>query len=130
MSPNTARRLIEQGSYLPESQRKGAVSLSEVYGTLQQAIFSELKTGAEIDRMRRSLQREYLKRLQAQLNRSANGATVYADAFSMARYHASQLAGELRTASAKPGLSVETRAHLAESLDLLNGMLKATMTRT
>jgi hypothetical protein len=48
----------------------------------------------------------------------------------MARYHASQLAGELRVASAKPGLSVETRAHLAESLDLLNGMLKATMTRT
>lgn len=130
MSPNTARRLIDQGSYLPDAQRKGAVSLSEVYATLQNAIFSELKTGAEIDRMRRSLQREYLKRLQAQLNRSANGATVYADAFSMARWHASQLAGELRTASSKPGLSVETRAHLAESLDLLNGMLKATMTRT
>ncbi|MBI3345924.1 MAG: zinc-dependent metalloprotease [Burkholderiales bacterium] len=130
MSPNTARRLIEQSGYLPEAQRKGAVSLSEVYATLQGAIFSELKTGTEIDRMRRSLQREYLKRLQAQLNRSTNGATVYADAFSMARYHASQLASDLRTASAKPGLSVETRAHLAESLDLLNGMLKATMTRT
>ena len=130
MSPNTARRLIEQSSYLPEAQRKGAVSLSEVYATLQGAIFSELKTGTEIDRMRRSLQREYLKRLQAQLNRSTNGATVYADAFSMARYHASQLANDLRTASSKPGLSVETRAHLAESLDLLGGMLKATMTRT
>ncbi|MFG6413196.1 zinc-dependent metalloprotease [Roseateles sp. DC23W] len=130
MSPNTARRLIEQGSYLPEGQRKGAVSLSEVYATLQGAVFSELKSGGEIDRMRRSLQREYLKRLQAQLNRSTNGATVYADAFSMARWHASQLAGELRAASARPGLSVETRAHLAESLDLLNGMLKATMTRT
>lgn len=130
LSPNTARRLIEQGSYLPEAQRKGAVSLSEVYATLQGAVFSELKSGGEIDRMRRSLQREYLKRLQAQLNRSANGATVYADAFSMARWHASQLAGELRAASARPGLSVETRAHLAESLDMLNGMLKATMTRT
>ncbi len=130
MSPNTARRLIDQGSYLPEAQRKSAVSLSEVYATLQGAIFSELKTGAEIDRMRRSLQREYIKRLQAQLNRSTNGATVYADAFSMARWHASQLAGELRTASAKPGLSVETRAHLAESLDLLNSMLKATLTRS
>ncbi|HEY8877166.1 MAG TPA: zinc-dependent metalloprotease, partial [Roseateles sp.] len=57
MSPNTARRLIEQGNYLPEAQRKGAVSLSEVYATLQGAIFSELKTGTEIDRMRRSLQR-------------------------------------------------------------------------
>jgi hypothetical protein len=130
MSPNTARRLIEQGSYLPEAQRKGAVSLSEVYATLQGAIFSELKSGAEIDRMRRSLQREYLKRLQAQLNRSTNGATVYADAFSMARWHATQLANDLRTASAKGGLSVETKAHLAELQDMLNGMLKATMTRT
>lgn len=130
MSANTARRLIEMSSYLPEAQRKGAVSLNEVYGTLQGAIFSELKTGAEIDRMRRSLQREYLRRLQAQLNRSTNGATVYADAFSMARYHATQLANDLRVASAKPGLSVETRAHLAESLDLLTSMLKATLSRS
>ena len=130
MSPNTARRLIDQSSYLPEAQRKAAVSLSEVYGTLQGAIFSELKSGAEIDRMRRSLQREYLRRLQAQLNRSTNGATVYADAFSMARYHATQLANDLRTASAKPGLSVETRAHLAELQDMLSAMLKASLTRT
>ena len=130
MSPNTARRLIDLGSYLPEGQRKGAISLSEMYATLQGAIFSEVKAGTEIDRMRRSLQREYLRRLQAQLNRSTNGATVYADAFSMARYHANLLAADLRTASARPGLSVETRAHLAESLDLLNAMLKASLTRT
>jgi len=130
LSPNTARRLIEQGAYLPEAQRKGAVTLGEVYGTLQGAIFSELKTGAEIDRMRRSLQREYLRRLQAQLNHATNGATVYADAFSMARWHASQLAGDLRTAAARPGLSVETRAHLAETLDLLNAMLKASLVRS
>lgn len=130
MSANTARRLIEQGSFLPEAQRKAAVSLSEVYATLQGAVFSELKTGGEIDRMRRSLQREYLKRLQAQLNRSTNAATAYADAFAMARWHATQLASDLRAASAKPGLSVETRAHLAESLELLNSMLKATLTRT
>jgi hypothetical protein len=130
MSPNTARRLIEQGAYLPEAQRKGAVSLSEVYATLQGAIFSELKTGAEVDRMRRSLQREYLRRLQAQLNRATNGAAVYADAFSLARWHATQLARDLRSASAKPGLSIETRAHYAESLDLLDSMLKATLTRS
>ena len=130
MSAATARRLIEQSSYLPEAQRKGAVTLSEVYGTLQGAIFSELKTGGEIDRMRRSLQREYVKRLQAQLNRSTNGATVYADAFSMARWHATQLVNELRVASAKPGLSVETRAHLAETTDMLNSMLKASLVRS
>ena len=130
MSPATARRLIEQSSFLPEAQRKGAVSLSEVYGTLQTAIFSELKTGAEIDRMRRSLQREYLRRLQAQLNRATNGAAVYADAFSMARWHATQLVKELRVASVKPGLSIETRAHLVETQDMLDSMLKATLTRS
>lgn len=130
MSPNTARRLIEQSAYLPEAERRKAVSLSEVYGTLQSAIFSELKTGAEIDRMRRSLQREYLRRLQAQLNRATNGATVYADAFSMARWHATQLARDLRAAAAKPGLSVETRAHLVETQDMLDSMLKATLVRS
>lgn len=130
MAPATARRLIEQSSYLPEAQRKGAVSLSEVYGTLQGAIFSELKTGAEVDRMRRSLQREYLRRLQLQLNRATNGAATYADVFALARWHATQLARDLRAASAKPGLSVETRAHYAESLDLLDSMLKATLTRS
>ena len=130
MSPATARCLIEQAAYLPESQRRSAVSLGEVYGALQGAIFSELKTGAEIDRMRRSLQRDYLRRLQAQLNRATNGATVYADAFSMARWHATQLARDLRAASAKPGLSIETRAHLAETQDLLDSMLKATLTRS
>ncbi|MBV8034635.1 zinc-dependent metalloprotease [Roseateles sp.] len=130
MSSNTARRLIEQGAYLPEAQRKGAVSLSEVYGTLQGAIFSELKTGAEIDRMRRSLQREYLRRLQAQLNRSTNGATVYADAFSMARWHANLLVNDLRAAAARPGLSVETRAHVLEMQDMLSAMLKASLTRS
>ena len=130
LSPNTARRLIEQQSLLTDAQRKGQVTLAEVYGTLQGAVFSELKSGGEIDRMRRSLQREYLKRLQAQLNRSTNGATVYADAFSIARYQATLLAAELRTAAARPGLSLETKAHLAELQDLLNAMLKATLVRS
>ncbi len=130
MSANTARRLIEQGAYLPEAQRKAAVSLSEVYATLQGAVFSELKSGSDIDRMRRSLQREYIKRLQVQLNRSNNGAATYADAFSMARWHATQLAADLRTAAARPGLPVETRAHLAELQDLLGSMLKAALVRS
>jgi hypothetical protein len=32
--------------------------------------------------------------------------------------------------SAKPGLSVETRAHLAETQDMLNSMLKASLVRS
>jgi hypothetical protein len=130
LAPQTAHRLIELPRYVPDAQRKGLISLGEVWGTLQAAIWSELKTGAEIDPMRRNLQRDHLRRLQSLLHRSVNGAPGFADAFSMARYHANQLANELRAAGAKPGLSLETRAHLAESLDLLNAMLKATLNRS
>ena len=37
------------------------ISLNEVYGTRAGAVWSELKTGGEIDRLRRNLQREHLQ---------------------------------------------------------------------
>ena len=46
----------------------------------------------------------------------------------MLRLHAVQLPSDLRAAQGKG--SIETRAHLAESLDFLSSVLKATMTRT
>lgn len=129
MSGNTARRLIDMSAYVSEKDRKGLVSLSEVYGTLNNAVWSELKTGGEIDAMRRNLQREHLKRLQGVLTRG-NGPGLLADAYAMVRFHAVQLQSDLRSASAKGGLSVETRAHLAESLDMLSAVLKANMQRS
>jgi hypothetical protein len=63
--PPPAARLLDLSSYLAEPQRRGLISLSEVYATLQTSIWAELKTGAEVERLRRNLQREYLKRLQA-----------------------------------------------------------------
>ena len=51
-----------------------------------------------------------------------------ADALSLVRWHANQLVGDLRAAQAKGG-SVETRAHVAESLSLLTEALRATMSR-
>ncbi len=130
LTANTAIRLMELPNYVPESQRKGVISLNEVYGTLQSSIFSELKTGAEIDRLRRNLQREYLRRLQANLTRGSAATGQFADAYAMLRLHATQLQSELRSAQAKGGQSVETRAHIAESLDMLSSVLKATMSRT
>ncbi|MFY7867836.1 zinc-dependent metalloprotease [Roseateles sp.] len=129
MSANTARRLIDMPAYVSEKDRKGLVSLSEVYGTVNSAVWSELKSGSEIDGLRRSLQREHLKRLQAVLTRG-NGSGLMADAYAMVRFHAVQLQSDLRSASAKGGLSVETRAHLAESLDMLSAVLKANMQRS
>ncbi|MCH7344331.1 zinc-dependent metalloprotease [Pelomonas sp. CA6] len=129
MNAQTAQRLINLPGFVPAAQRKGLISLNEVYGTLQNSIWSELKSGAEIDRLRRNLQREYLKRVQGNLTRSGGSAQM-ADAYAILRLHATELQGQLRAALGKGGHSVETRAHIAESLDLLSSILKANMQRS
>ena len=127
LSANTASRLLDLPSYVPQAKRKGLISLSEVYGTLQDAVWSELKSGAEIDRLRRNLQREHLKRLQALLTRPG---PLPADALSLVRLHATELQSQLRAAVAKGGVSIESRAHLADSLSQLTEALRATMQRS
>ena len=57
-------------------------------------------------------------------------ANLPPDALSLARLHATQLQSDLRAATAKGGLSVESRAHLAESLGVLTEALRATMQRS
>ena len=66
MSPGTASRLLDLPLYAREAPRP--ISLNEVYATLQGAVWSELKRGGEIDRMRRNLQREH-QRMQGLLVR-------------------------------------------------------------
>jgi len=129
LSPGTAGRLLALPNYLPEAQRKSAISLNELYGTLQGAVWSELKTGKEIDGLRRSLQREHLKRLQGLLTRPA--PTLPADAVSLARLHAVELQGQLRSAlTKKAGMVVENRAHLEDALTLVSEALRATLQRS
>ena len=103
------------------------ISLSEVYETLQSSVWSELRTGTEIDVLRRGLQREHLKRLQTLLTKGS--AALPSDALSLMRLHATRLQQSLRTAVGKGGGSIETRAHLAESLGVLTEALRATMQR-
>ncbi len=121
----TATRLLELPSYLTAAERRGAISLSEVYGTLQGAVWSELKAGAEVPSLRRNLQREHLKRV---VNLLTKPSGLPADAQSLVRWHANQLQTDLRAAQGKG--SVETRAHVAESLSMLTEALRATMSRT
>ena len=124
----TAQRLLDLPAYVAVEQRRGLISLSEVYASLQGSIWSELKSGAEIDRLRRNLQREHLKRVQSLLTRGS--ASLPPDALSLLRHHATRLQAQLRQAAGRSGsLSVESRAHLAESLSLLTQALSATMTR-
>ena len=127
LDAGTARRLLELPNYLPQASRKANITLSEVLTTVQGSVWSELKSGREIEPMRRNLQREHLKRVQALLTRAP--ASMPADAISLTRLHATELLAQLRSAAAKPGLSVENRAHLQEALGSLSEALKATMQR-
>ncbi|MRD46343.1 DUF5117 domain-containing protein [Caenimonas koreensis DSM 17982] len=128
LSPGTANRLLDLPAYVPPAKRKNLISLNEVYETLQRAIWSELSTSADIDRIRRNLQREHIRRLQAMLTRGAPG--MPADALSLLRFNATKLEAQLRSAVAKGGRSVESRAHLAESLGTLDEALRAKMQRS
>jgi hypothetical protein len=128
MSAGTAQRLLEMPNYLKPSERRGALSLDEVYGSVQQAIWAELARGGDISPLRRNLQREHLKRVQAVLLKG--GAGLPADGVSLMRWQATRLQAELRRAVAKGGGSVETRAHLAESLGSLTQALQANMNRS
>ncbi len=128
LSANTANRLLDLPSYLPPEQHQGLISLDEVYATVQGSIWSELRSGKNIDRLRRNLQREHLKRVQTLLTKGS--PALPADALSLVRLHATQLQGTLRGASQRPRLNTETRAHLAESLSSLTEALRATMLRS
>lgn len=127
MAAGTAQRLLDLPLYVPEAQRRNLISLNELYATLNQAIWSELRSGSEIDRLRRNLQREHLKRVQTLLTKGS--PTLPADALSLVRYNATQLRNDLQRASGRGGLAVETRAHLQESLATINEALRASMVR-
>jgi Met-zincin len=126
MSPGTASRLLDLPLYVPEAKRKGLISLPEVYTTLQDSVWSELKTGADIDRLRRNLQREHLKRMQAVLTR---GSPLPPDALGLVRVNAVDLQQQLRGASTSAKLSPEARAHVKDSLALLTEALRASIVR-
>ena len=128
LSAGTASRLLDLPLYVPAAKARGLISLPEVYSTLQGSVWSELKTGAEIDRMRRNLQREHLKRVQTLLTRGS--PTLPADALSLVRLNATALQAELRRAGGNARLSIESRAHLQDSLALLTEALRASMTRS
>ena len=124
MADGVAARILDAPSKMGQPQQ--AMALSELYDTLQNAIWSELQSGADIDPMRRNLQREHLRRIVNALIKPA--ATTPADARSLMRANAQQLQQQIRAAMGKPASKV-TRAHLSESLDMLSEALKAPLQR-
>jgi len=125
MSDTVAARLLDSQDKVADGGR--VLRLSELHETLQAAIWSEAKAGAETTTLRRNLQREHLRRVANALLRPA--ATAPADAGSLLRENARRLVAALRAAQSRPGLSKETRAHYAASLNALEEALKAPLQR-
>jgi hypothetical protein len=124
-SPTVATRLAEAGMKVNDPRE--TLGLVDVYDTLQDAIWSEVKTGQETSLIRRNLQRDQLRRITDVLVKPAGSWP--ADARSIMRENARQLASLLEKANAKPGVSKTTRAHYADALDALNVTLKASVQR-
>jgi len=125
LADNVAQRLLDSQDKV--ANPASLLQLSELYDTLQGAIWSELRNGAEITSLRRNLQREHLKRLATTLVKPAGAAP--ADARSLQRANAQLLIREIKTALTKQR-GKEAKAHLAESLATLTEALKAPLQRS
>jgi hypothetical protein len=125
LDEQVAARILDAREKVADGSK--AMPLSEVYETLRAAIWAELRTGDEIPRLRRNLQREHLQRVANALVKPS--ATLPADARALQRENAIALQASLRAAAGKGGLSKETRAHLNESLNTLSEALKAPLLR-
>ena len=125
MSDSVAARLLESESKVDAGSQ--AFRLSELYATLQAAIWSELKTGKDIPLLRRNLQREHVNRVATALLRPSS--TMPADARALLRVDAVALRAELSAAQRRTGLSKEAQAHLAQAWATLDEALKAPLVR-
>jgi hypothetical protein len=124
MSDAVATRLLE--SSLRVADAKKGLSLADLYETVQNSIWSDVKGTSDIPLMRRNLQREHVRRVTFALTR-ANAAP--ADARALQRENARALVAQLKAAEKRAGLSKEARAHLADSRNMLEEALKAPMQR-
>jgi hypothetical protein len=107
-------------------------SLALLFHTMQDSIWAETKTPGDslnIDSYRRSLQRAHLRKMVGMILRDSS---VSEDAQTLSRQGLITLRGQLQSALNKPGIkmSLETRAHLSESVARIDEALKANMQRT
>jgi hypothetical protein len=125
MSDTVAARLADAETKVAD--RRSLMTLAEVQDRLHEAIWSELKTGRNIDSLRRNLQRDHARRLAAGLVRPAT--PVAADVRAVNRQSAVRLRRELQQAMGR-GTDAITRAHLAETLAMLDEALKASLVKS
>ncbi len=123
LSDDVAARLLDSQAKAP----KQALRLSELYGRLDKAVWSELGSGADISASRRELQRDHVNRVASLLLRP--GALSRSDARSLLRAQAQGLLARIQHASKSRRLSADARAHLRDSADTLSQALTARVQR-
>jgi len=128
MSDGVAARLAD--AEVKVENPKTLLSYADVQSQISHAAWSELKAGrkgGEIDSLRRSLQREHLRRLASGLLRPSSAAAT--DVRAVHRQVALKLEGELKAALAAGGWSSIAQAHLADSLATLSEALRAPLAK-
>ena len=125
MSDAVAARIADAENKVAD--RRQLLSLAEVHSRVADAVWSELRSGADIDSLRRNLQREHLRRVATGLVRAST--PVAADVRAVNRQVAVKLQADLQRALGNPKLSPTARAHLAESASVLGDALKAPLVR-
>ncbi|GAB4060272.1 zinc-dependent metalloprotease [Uliginosibacterium sediminicola] len=121
VSDRTTLRLLD--SELLRSTPEGALQLGDMLHQLNLAIWSELdKPGAEIDLIRRNLQRNWLGRLSGFVTHPSAGTPP--DVRSLARLELQQLRGRLQR-SLRSKHTPSTEAHLREALNIVDEALQA-----
>jgi hypothetical protein len=128
--PLVLSRILD--SEIAANEPGDAFSVGVLFTELQDSIWAETKTAGaslNIDSYRRSLQRAHLRKL---VDIVLHDAKVPEDAQTLARQNLTALRSQLQAAVGKPGvkMSLETRAHLTESISRIDDALKANMQRT
>lgn len=128
--PLVLNRILDSEVKVPASTDAFGVGL--LFTELQDSIWQELKapgTSLEINTYRRALQRAHLRKLVAL---ALHATTAPEDAQTMARQNLTTLRTQISAALNKPALktSLETRAHLTESLARIDETLKANVQRS
>ncbi len=121
MSDAVATRLADAETKV--ANPRDLLSFADLQARLTDAIWSEVKTGRDIDSLRRNLQREHARRLATAIVRPTS--PVAADVRAVQRQVAIKLEADLKRALANPRLSGISRAHLAESAAMLDEAIKA-----
>ncbi len=110
------KRLIEDEAFRSDM----AYGLGEMLDDLRQSVWSEIRTGGDIDPYRRNLQRAYLTRVATLMTDEAALAT---DIVPFLRGELATLKRQIQTGLAVRGAPRATRLHLADLVERIDKIL-------